>query len=124
MYKKVLNSCSFQLALQRAVLPCCKMSLPLPLLSPLFLSACSLVDGAGSSVGLTLYGLAVSTNLSTGDILTIPDPHFKCVDIDSDKVCVASSRVLVHTPHTHTHTTCAHAHAHTPHVHTHTHVCT
>ena len=64
----------------------------LPLLFSLSLSlslchsACALVDSSGSHIGLTVYNLADSAHFNIGDIITIPDPHFKQVKLDTDKV--------------------------------------
>lgn len=49
-------------------------------------SACALVDSSGSHVGLTVYNLADSAHFNIGDIIAIPDPHFKQVKLDTDKV--------------------------------------
>jgi tetratricopeptide (TPR) repeat protein len=63
--------------------------------------ACALVDSSGSHVGLTVYNLADSAHFNIGDIITIPDPHFKKVQLDADKVdfcsirCTEPHRLLV-----------------------------
>ena len=67
-------------SLLKSVLP------PFVFLSFFCHSACALVDGSGSHVGLTVYNLADSTHFNIGDIITIPDPHFKKVQLDADKV--------------------------------------
>ena len=58
-------------------------------------SACALVDSAGSSVGLTLYNLADSTHFDIGDIVTLPDPHFKRVHLDDENVCKELKKSLM-----------------------------
>jgi tetratricopeptide (TPR) repeat protein len=54
--------------------------------------ACSLVDNAGSSVGLTVYNLADSTHFDIGDVITLPDPDFKHVHLEDDNVEFGSIR--------------------------------
>ena len=44
------------------------------------------VDGSGEGVGLMLFNLASSAQLSTGDILTVPDPILVKIIVEASPV--------------------------------------
>ena len=44
-------------------------------------SACVMIDAGSNAVGLTLYNLSQSTNFSVGDIIAIPDPAFRHIQV-------------------------------------------